>query len=147
MNERPEQHPDPIHRGEARTSPYPVSRLAPAFGLVDLAAEVERADQAIAGQTNAQLELIAEQIRQLQAKAREILEKAQHDLQLHKARCAFAKRPGQVYHLYRTKAGELQFSLLSPADWGGRPPHEYQGAWRLEADQRWTRVETPERPD
>ena len=147
MNDDREQHPDPIHRGEARSSPYPVSRLAPTFGLVDLAAELERADQAIAGQTNAQLELIAEQIRHLQAQARQILEKAHQDLEPHKARCTFAKRPGQIYHLYRTASGELQFSLLSPADWGGRPPHDYQGAWRLEPDQRWTRMDSPAQAD
>ncbi len=137
-------HPDPIHRGEARTSPYPVSRLAPAFGLVDLAAEVERAHLAVSGQANAQLELIAKQIRQLQAEARAVLEKAQQDVALHQARCSFRKIPGQVYHLYRLADGTLQFSRLSPADWNGRPPHEHVGSWRLEADQRWTPVDDAE---
>lgn len=143
MNDEKSLRPDPIHRGEARTSPYPTSRLAPAFGLVDLAAELEQADLAISGQTNAQLELIARQIRQLQAQAREILEQADQDRRLHQARCGFRKVPGQTYYLYRRHDnGELQFLRLSPDDWGGNPPHEYRGAWRLEADQRWTRVES-----
>lgn len=133
--------PDPIHRGEARSSPYPTSRLAPAFGLVDLAAELEQADQAIVGQTHAQLELIARQIRELQARAREILEEADRDRRLHQARCNFRKVPGQTYYLYRRDDGEWQFLRLSPADWGGRPPLEFLGAWRLETDQRWTPVD------
>lgn len=142
MSDRKALRPDPIHRGDARSSPYPTSRLAPSFGLVDLAAEVERADQAISGRANAQLELIARQIRQLQAQAHEILEQADRDRQLHQARCSFRKVPGQTYYLYRRNDGELQFLRLSPEDWGGRPPHEFLGAWRLEADQRWTKVES-----
>lgn len=142
MNDEKSLRPDPIHRGEARTSPYPTSRLAPAFDLVDLAAELEQADLAISGQTHAQLELIAKQIRQLQAQAREILEQADQDRRLHQVRCSFRKVPGQTYYLYRRNNGELQFLRLSPEDWGGNPPHEYQGAWRLEADRRWSRVDT-----
>lgn len=133
--------PDPIHRGEARSSPYPTSRLAPAFGLVELAAELEQADRMINGRTNAQLEVIAEQIRQLQAQARRLLEKAREDMQLHQARCGFRKIPGKIYHLYRDASGQLQFSMLSPEDWGGQPPQEYLGSYRLEPDMGWTAVE------
>lgn len=143
MNDEKSLRPDPIHRGESRTSPYPTSRLAPAFGLVDLATELEQAELAISGQTHAQLELIAQQIRHLQAQAREVLEQADRDRRLHEARCSFRKVPGQTYYLYRRgDSGELQFLRLSPDDWGGNPPHEYLGAWRLEADQRWSRVDT-----
>lgn len=134
--------PDLIHRGDARSCPYPTSRLAPAFGLVELATELEQADRMLSGKTNAQLELIAEQIRQLQSQARDVLEKAREDMQLHKARCNFRKIPGNTYHLYRQVSGELQFSLLSPEDWGGRPPQEYAGSYRLETDMSWTAVDT-----
>ena len=65
----------PIHRGADHSSPYPVSRLAPGFGLVDLAHEIEQADQMVAGRLGAQLEVIAEQVRSLQAQARRILDR------------------------------------------------------------------------
>jgi hypothetical protein len=32
----------------------------------------------------------------------------------------------------------VYFSMLSPADWGGAPPHAFEGSYRLEADMRWT---------
>jgi hypothetical protein len=139
------ENTDPIHRGDARSSPYPTSRLAPAFGLVELAAELEQADRLLSGKTNAQLELIAAQIRQLQSQARDILEKARQDMDLHRARCSFRKIPGKTYHLYRQASGELQFSMLSPADWGGMPPQEYVGSYRLEADMSWVDTAGPQR--
>ncbi len=131
----------PNHHGPDRSAPYPVSRLAPAVELVDLAQEIARADEVIRARSNAELRLIAEQIRSLQAKAREILEAAQRDQDLHRIPCSCRRVPGKVYHLYRRDDGSRYFSLLSPADWGGHPPHTHQGAYRLEPDMRWTPVE------
>jgi len=127
----------PIHPGGGRSSPYPVSRLAPAFGLVELAEELEQADRMVSGRVNAQLAQIATQIRSLQAQAREVLESAREDMQLHQAKCNFRRIPGKVYHLYRHADGELHFSMLSPADWNGRPPQEFVGSYRLESDMSW----------
>jgi hypothetical protein len=31
--------------------------------------------------------------------------------------------------------------MLSPDDWGGRPPHPFVGSYRLEADMSWTAAE------
>ena len=140
---KPQLRPDPIHRGDARSSPYPTSRLAPAFSLVELATELEKADLVLSSKTNAQLELIADQIRALQSKALEIMEKAREDLDLHSAECSFRKIPGREYHLYRNARGGLQFSMLSPGDWGGQPPQPFMGSYRLEVDMSWTRL-TPE---
>ncbi len=133
----PDPHPDPIHRGDSRSSPYPVSRLAPSFGLVELAEQLEQADQMVSGRANALLSQIAEQIRTLQAQAREVLESAHEDMQLHRAKCNFRKIPGKVYHLYRHADGGLHFSMLSPQDWNGRPPQEFVGSYRLESDMSW----------
>ncbi len=131
----------PNHRGPDRSAPYPVSRLAPAVQLVDLAREIARADEVVAARSNAELRLIAEQIRQLQARARQVLEDAQRDQDLHRVPCGVRRVPGRVYHLYRRGDGSRYFSLLSPAEWGGAPPHEYLGAYRLEADMRWRQVD------
>lgn len=38
-----------IHQGADRSAPYPVSRLAPSFGLVELAREIEQADRIVGG--------------------------------------------------------------------------------------------------
>lgn len=143
--------PDDRHDGPARTSPYPVSRLAPVHDLVDVAREIAAADRAIASVVGGKLELVAKQIRALQDEAHALLEAARRDLALHRAECSFVKRPGSIYHLYRRDAERTYLSMLSPADWGGAPPHAHEGSYRLESDQSWTPVEAidapPERPE
>lgn len=129
------------HRGGSRSAPYPVSRLAPPCELVDLAREIQRADDVIGARVSGQLAVIAEQIRTLQDQARAILEQTRRDQELHRVPCAVQRRPGQVYHLYRRDDGSRYFALLSPEDWGGRPPHRHEGAYRLEADMSWRPVE------
>jgi hypothetical protein len=136
-----------IHRGAEHSSPYPVSRLAPGFGLVDLAREIEQADQMVSNRLTSQLQIIADQVKALQDQARRILEQAHEDQRLHHARCAFRRIPGQVYHLYEEMDGSLAFSMLSPADWGGRPPKTFRGSYRLESDRSWTPAEKDDRDD
>jgi hypothetical protein len=123
-----------------RLSPYPTSRLARATTLVDHAREIERAGASLAHQTNAQLRLIAEQIRFLQEQARRIVEQADVHLKLHRIPCSFRRLPGNVYHVYQKEDGPA-FSLLSPDDYGGEPPHPYAGSYRLEDDDSWTRMD------
>ncbi|MDJ0740343.1 MAG: DUF2452 domain-containing protein [Gammaproteobacteria bacterium] len=130
--------PPQLHSGAEHSSPYPVSRLAPAFGLADLAREIEHADRMVSGRVGAQLQVIADQVKALQAQARAILERARADQRLHHARCAFRRIPGKTYHLYEEADGGLAFSMLSPDDWGGRPPRPFVGSYRLEADMSWT---------
>jgi hypothetical protein len=126
------------HRGPTRAAPYPLSRLSAPISLVDVAREIERADQAIASTTSAKLELIAAQMRMLRAQAEEVLRKATEDAELHRSEARFVRHPGKTYHLYRRPNGERYWSLLSPHDWGGAPPHVYVGSFRLESDQSWT---------
>jgi len=119
-------------------SPYPLSRLAPRFDLVSMAEEIQAADSMLAAVAGAELESIAEQIRALRMRAGQVLERARRDAALHRARCRFRKQPGRIYHLYREPSGQPYFSLLSPDDWQGRPPHPYEGSYRLELDLSWT---------
>ncbi len=127
-----------IHHGADHSAPYPVSRLAPSFGLVDLAREIEQADQMVSNRLGSQLQVIAEQVKALQTQARQILEQAHADQRLHHARCAFRRIPGRTYHLYEEPDGGLSFSMLSPDDWRGRPPKPFLGSYRLENDMSWT---------
>lgn len=131
---------DGKHEGPARTSPYPASRLGASIRLVDTAREIEQADRMLGAVAGGKLDVIARQIRALQREAQEILERAQRDLELHRAECAFQKRPGATYHLYERANGSLYFSMLSVEEWGGAPPHPHRGSYRLELDQSWTPV-------
>ena len=135
---RPAHAGDDRHHGRASASPYGLSTLAPSIRLVDVAEEIERADAMIGAVAHSKLAVIAEQIRALQEKAREVLQDARRDLDLHRAHCAFSRRVGQVYHLYRRGDGELYWSIVSPDEWGPAAPHEFVGSYRLEADQSWT---------
>lgn len=135
------RHTGGKHDGPARTSPYPMSRLAPTHDLVDIAREIATADRTIAAVAGGKLEVIARQMRALQDEARSLLAAAKRDLDLHRAECSFVKRPGSVYHLYRRGEDRLYFSMLSPEEWGGAPPHEHLGSFRLESDQSWTPLE------
>ncbi len=130
-----------LHRGDARSSPYPLSRLAPAFQAQDLAEEIARAEAILSARTGAKLRVIADQIQALQAEARKVLDQAREEQALTQAECAFKRIPGKVYHLYRKATGGSYFSMLSPADWRGAPPHELLGSFRLEADYSWTPAE------
>ncbi len=132
---------DERHRGPAHSSPYPLSRLAPSFSLVDVARTIEEADAVLGHVASSKLELIAEQIKTLQEQARGVLRDMQRDAELHRAECRLVKRPGAVYHLYARENGTLYLSLLSPADWGGSPPHLHRGAYRLEVDHSFTAID------
>ncbi len=143
---RPGRKSPTIHRGPDHSAPYPVSRLAPGFELVDLAREIEAADATLASHASGKLKLIAEQIRTLQEQAREILEQTRRDQALHRAACAFRRQPGKIYHLYRKPDGSTYFSLLAPEDWSGRPPHDFLGSWRLENDMSWSPADALDQP-
>jgi hypothetical protein len=133
----PRKEPPPAREPE-RASPFPLSRLAPPFSLVDTAREIEAADATLGVRLGGQLDLIADQIRELQARARGLLEAARRDQELHRARCNFQRRAGATYHLYRDAQGERYWSMLSPDEWGGHPPHAFEGSYRLGLDMAWT---------
>ena len=129
------------HQGAARNAPYPVSRLAPPIDLVDMAKEIEQADNMVNTRVSSKLKVIADQIKGLQEEARQILEEGSRDQDLHRVECSFKRVPGHIYHLYQKDDGSRYFSMLSPEDWGNAPPHTYCGSYMLGADQAWTPVE------
>src|SRR5262249_12069619 len=88
------------YEGPRHAAPYPLSRLAGPVSLVDVARQIEQADQVIASTTSAQLSVIAEQIAALRRKAQEVLEQARNDAELHRAEARFTRTPGKTYHLY-----------------------------------------------
>jgi Protein of unknown function (DUF2452) len=128
------------YRGPGNAAPYALSRLSGPVSLVDVAREIEQADQWIASTASAKLSVIAEQMRALRASAEAVLEKAERDAALHRAEARFKRYPGRVYHLYERAPGVRYWSLLSPEDWAGQPPHAFLGSYRLEADQSFTEL-------
>lgn len=134
----PERAPTERSRAEPRASTYPVSRLSAPVSLVDAAREIERADQWIASTSNAKLAQIAAQMRALREQAEQVMEEARANASLHRAEARFARHPGKTYHLYEREGGPRYWSMLSPDDWRGAPPHAFLGSYRLELDQSWT---------
>jgi hypothetical protein len=126
--------------GPDHASPYPVSRLGAPVSLVDTARLIESASANVAMRTNAQLEVIVEQIRTLQERAREIVEQAGRDLDLIQAECRFRRVPGHVYHLYERPDGQCYFSMLAPEELGYAQPG-FVASYRYEHDESWTRLD------
>lgn len=145
MSGKKRKQPIEKHEGPDHSSPYPVSRMAPPISLADLARQVEMADQAIASHAGARLQVISDQIKKLQEQARQVLEKARADQDLHRVKCNFKRIPGKIYYLYARPDGSRYFSMLSPDDWQGAPPGSFAGGFRLEADMSWTSAEDPDR--
>ena len=117
----------------------------PRIDLVETAARIAAADDMLSVQAAGQLKLLAEQIEELQEKARKILRETKWNQELHRARCGFEQKPGNVYHLYRRDDDSLVFSMIGPDEWkkggSGCAPMEYVGSYRLENDSSWTPVE------
>ncbi len=132
------------YEGPSRAAPYPLSRTAPSYDLVDVAAQIQQADQTLATMTGGKLGVIAEQIAKLQEQARTLLEKARRDAELHRVRCSFEKKAGGEYHLYRKQDGELWFSRIGPSEWVTPQPQTFEGTYRLELDMSFTRVDVAE---
>uniref|UniRef100_A0A4X2L598 Uncharacterized protein n=1 Tax=Vombatus ursinus TaxID=29139 RepID=A0A4X2L598_VOMUR len=95
-------------------SPYRARRLGNPEDLVELAQQVQKADEFIRANATNKLIVIAEQIRHLQTQARKVLEEAQRDAELHHVACNVVKKPGNIYYLYKRENGQQYLSILSP---------------------------------
>lgn len=136
------------YQGPAHSAPYAMSRMGSPYALVDMAAEIEKANTMLATMAGGKLGQIADQIRRLQEDARVLLERAQRDAELHRALCGFEKKPGGEYHLYRRESGDVWFSRLAPHEWATKQTHTFEGSYRLESDMSFVRLDEPEdRPE
>ena len=89
------------------------------------------------------LDVIGEQIKFLQNQAKEILEEAARNSELHKIPCNFVKVPGTIYHLYqRPQNGEKIWSMISPQEFGTSCKNRYLGSYRMEQDKSFTSVDS-----
>ncbi|XP_045174115.2 uncharacterized protein C1orf50 homolog isoform X1 [Mercenaria mercenaria] len=127
--------------GQMLVNTYMVNRNADPMDLVELAKQVQKADEFTKATAGSKLMVIADQIRYLQEQAKKVLEEAKRDAMLHHAACNLVKKPGKIYYLYERESGQNYFSILSPEEWGASCPHEFVGAFKLEYDMSWTPAE------
>jgi len=109
------------------------------FDLVELAQQVQTADQFTRATAGSKLQVIAEQVRFLQEQARKVLEDARIASLIHKTSCNFKKIPGKTYYIYKQRKNpdEEFISMISPEEWGASGP-EFVAGYRLEFDMSWT---------
>merc|ERR1711878_155175 len=89
------------------------------FDLVELAGQIQTADQFTRATAGSKLSVIAEQVRFLQAQAQKVLEEAQRDQEINHMACNFKRIPGKLYYIYkRPKTGKNYMSMISPEEWG-----------------------------
>ena len=124
-----------------KSSTYPLSRLSAGFEPINQLQTLQEAEKMLGVVAHGKLQVIAEQIRYLQEQAKKIIIEAEINMELHQASCAFEKRVGHTYHLYKRESGETYFSMLSVEDWNGNPPHEFLGSYKLEPDMSWVVVD------
>nr|ACO13078.1 C1orf50 homolog [Lepeophtheirus salmonis] len=107
------------------------------FDLVELASNIQKADEFTVATAGSKLSVIVEQMKFLQQQARKVLEESNRNKQLHHIACNFKKVPGKLYYVYKKPSGQEYISMLSPEEWGSKCP-EFAGAYKLESDMTWT---------
>jgi hypothetical protein len=128
-----------------KSSTFPLSRLSASLQPINQEETLQAAKLLLGAVAQGKLQLLVEQINFLHQQARRVMEEADSNLQLHQVQCSFQKRAGHQYYLYLKGKPEeqcsLYFSLLSPQDWEGNPPHSFQGAFLLQEDLSWIKAE------
>jgi alkylation response protein AidB-like acyl-CoA dehydrogenase len=112
-----------------------------------MAKTIESASSNVAMRANAQLEVIVEQMKALQERAREIIEQASRDVDLIHVDCRFHRVPGRIYHLFERADGHRYFSMVGPDEYGRGGPSGFVASFRYEHDESWTRLDEVEARD
>lgn len=122
-------------------SSIPTRTSDPKISIVDQAKEIEKASEILNLKVNSKLEVILKQIRFLQEEAKKIINEAYNDIELHKVKCSFEKRPDETIYLYKDHNRELFFSRISPQEWGEIIDYEYLGAYKMRIDRSFEKIE------
>lgn len=88
-------------------------------------------------QTNKQLDQIRKQVELLMEQAKSIHTRVEMSERIYEADINFKPIHGHTYYLYRRKDGSDILSMVSPAEWGAKPPYEYVATVKLMADSTW----------
>ena len=125
ITENPHILPYAHHRGSALIDP------------VDRGKVKGRAMAAMYEQTDMHLDQIRQQIELLARQAQAIKDRVEISEKIYLAEMGFEPIIGKMYHLYLRKNGNHVLSLVSPQEWGRKPPYEFVASVKLLADHTW----------
>ncbi|MCB0706306.1 MAG: DUF2452 domain-containing protein [Saprospiraceae bacterium] len=88
-------------------------------------------------QTDMQLGQIREQIELLASQAKKIQARVLISERIYQAETPFKPLIGHGYHLYQRSNSRFVLSMVSPVEWGAKPPYQFIASVRLLADHTW----------
>lgn len=103
-----------------------------------------RAVAAMYEQTDLQLAQIKEQIDLLAQQARKLQERVNISEEIYLTDMNFEPLIGRVYFLYRQASGKTILSMVSPDEWGKKPPYTFVAEVKMLADHTWDVLRTNE---
>ena len=103
-----------------------------------------RAVAAMYKQADSQLAQIRQQVELLAQQAKRIQKRMAISEQIYLAEMNFEPLIGSVYHLYRRKDDSLVLSMVSPQEWGAKPPYQFVATVELLADHTWEVLKSAE---
>lgn len=92
-------------------------------------------------QTNSQLNQLREQVETLVRQASVIHERVSISEKIYLAEMSFKPLIGRQYHLYERSNGKYVLSMVSPGEWGTKPPFEFLATASLLSDHTWEIVD------
>lgn len=95
------------------------------------------AREAMKEQTEEQLSLIFEQMKNLAKQVQEIQKRVYISDLIYNADLKFTPVIGKIYYLFESNQGKRYLSLLSPSDWGEKLEDIFLAEVRLNADHTW----------
>jgi hypothetical protein len=112
---------------------------------IDTINDTREAVREIKGHAVKKLEILDQLHGDLVRQARSIVENTREDLRLHNVRMYSKKVRAKIYYLYTRSGGEDFFSILTPGEYEQADPEaRFLGAYRLNEDSSWTKVEKAE---
>ncbi|WP_367390064.1 DUF2452 domain-containing protein [Lewinella sp. LCG006] len=103
-----------------------------------------RAVAAMYEQTDLQLAQIKEQIDLLAQQARKLQERVRISEEIYLTDMNFEPLIGRNYFLYRQSSGKTILSMVSPDEWGKKPPYTFVAEVKMLADHTWDVLRTNE---
>lgn len=117
--------------------PYAHHRGSAVVNPIDRGKVKGRAMAAMYEQTDLHLDQIRQQIELLARQAQAIKDRVEISEKIYTAEMGFEPVIGKIYHLYVRKNGNYLLSLVSPQEWGRKPPYEFVAIVKLLADHTW----------
>ena len=124
--------------------PYAHERGGATVKPVDRGKITGLAMSAMYEQTDMQLDQIRAQIELLARQANEIQQRMTVSERIYGAEMSIDPIVSRTYYLYERANGKNVLSLVSPAEWGPRPPYDYIATVKLLGDHTWEVVERRE---